>query len=84
MIQKNIGFIKDSEDIQEVVPGLDVCIEEALTTGVIKDTATSTPYTKETDVNAVGYYVTDKVDMAIAAKNLGQSLASAPTETENK
>lgn len=79
MIQKNIGYIKDGIDIEEVVPNLAISIAEALTTGVIKDTGTSTPYTKETDVNSVGNYLTDKVDIAIAAKNLGQSMASMPT-----
>lgn len=82
MKQKNIGFKKNSQDIEQVIPNLAVSIAEALTTGVIKDTGTSTPYTKETDVTAVGNYITDKVDIAMAAKNLGQSLASMPTSTK--
>lgn len=68
-------------DFQEVVPGLSLSVTEALLTGVVKDTATSTPYTKETDVNVIGNYVTDNIDVAMALKKIGKSLASMPTST---
>lgn len=66
-------------DFQEVVPGLSLSVTEALLTGVVKDTATSTPYTKETDVNVIGNYVTDNIDVAMALKKIGKSMASMPT-----
>lgn len=77
MIQK-IKYDKD-RDFQEVVPGLALSVTEALLTGVVKDTATSTPYTKETDVNVIGNYVTDNIDVAMALKAIGKSMASMPT-----
>lgn len=77
MIQK-ITYDKD-RDFQEVVPGLSLSVTEALLTGVVKDTATSTPYTKETDVNVIGNYVTDNIDVAMALKRIGKSLSEMPT-----
>lgn len=72
-------------DIQEVEPGLAVDIQEALITGIIKDTATSLPYTKETEVGEVGNYLHDSIEIAMAAKKLGASMSSAaPTSTEVK
>ena len=68
-------------DIEEAVPDLSISIEEALTTGVVKDTADSTPYTKETDVNAVGHYLHDTIDVAMALKGLNKSLSSMPTSS---
>lgn len=68
-------------DFEEVVPGLAMSVTEALITGVVKDTATSTPYSKETDVNVIGNYVTDNIDVAMALKNIGKSLTNMPTST---
>lgn len=68
-------------DFQEVVSGLSLSVTEALLTGVVKDTATSTPYTKETDVNVIGNYVTDNIDVAMALKRIGKSMANLPTST---
>lgn len=79
MIQK-IVFDKE-RDFQEVVPGLSLSVSEALLTGVVKDTATSVTYSKETDVSVIGNYVTDNIDVAMALKNIGKSLNSMPTST---
>lgn len=68
-------------DEAQVVPGLDISIKMALATGVVKDTATSSVYTKETDVNAVGNYLTDAIEIALAAKALNKSLSNLPTST---
>lgn len=74
-------FFNPEQDFGEVVPGLAMSIAEALITGVVKDTATSTPYSKETDVNVIGNYVTDNIDVAMALKNIGKSLTNMPTST---
>lgn len=78
MIQECV--FNPERDFQEVVPGLSLSIAEALVTGVVKDTATSTPYTKETDVTVIGNYVTDNIDVAMALKNIGKSLTNMPTK----
>lgn len=72
-------FYDPDKDFQEVVPGLALNVTEALLTGVVKDTATSTPYSKEDDVNVIGNYVTDNIDVAMALKKIGKSLTSMPT-----
>lgn len=69
----------EQRDFQEVVPGLALSVTEALLTGVVTDTATATPYSKETDVNVIGNYVTDNIDVAMALKKIGKSLTSMPT-----
>lgn len=70
-----------NKDIQEVVPDLAMSISMAMTTGIIKDTATSAPYTKETDVNNVGNYLHDNIEVAMAMKSINQSLSNMPTST---
>lgn len=80
-------YFDEQKDIQEVIPDLAVSIDEAVMTGVVKDTYDSTPYTKETDVNAVGSYLTDNIEVAMALQNIGKSVSSMPTFTgveENK
>lgn len=69
----------EQRDFQEVVPGLALSVTEALLTGVVTDTATATPYSKETDVNVIGNYVTDNIDVAMALKKIGKSLTGMPT-----
>lgn len=72
-----------NKDIQETIPDLAISIEMALTTGVVKDTATSTPYSKMTSTDEVGSYLTDGIDIALAAKRLGASMSGvAPTSTD--
>lgn len=66
-------------DFAEVTPGLALSVTEALLTGVVKDTATATPYSKETDVNVIGNYVTDNIDVAMALKKIGKSMSNLPT-----
>lgn len=65
------------KDIQETVPNLAVSIRMALTTGVIKDTATSTPYSKMTSTDEVGNYLNDPIDIAMASARLNASIANA-------
>lgn len=79
MIQECV--YNEVRDFKEVTPGLSMSIAEALVTGVVKDTATSTPYTKETDVNVIGNYVTDNIDVAMALKAIGKSLNNMPTQS---
>lgn len=66
---------KDPMNYGVTVPDLAVDIHECLTTGVIKDTGYPVEYTKETDVNAVGSYLKDPIDIAQAQINLGKSFA---------
>lgn len=68
-------------DIEKVIPDLEISISMAMTTGVIKDTATSAPYTNETDVDAVGNYIHDPIDVAMAAKAVNASLANLATSS---
>ena len=70
------------KDIQETVPGLSISIEMALTTGVIKDTADSTPYNKMTSTEEIGNYLHDAIDIAMEARRLGAKMSSTqPTST---
>lgn len=69
------------KDIENVIPDLEISISMAMTTGVIKDTATSAPYSKETEVDNVGNYLHDPIDIAMALKATNQSLANMPTNT---
>lgn len=78
MIQEVV--FNPERDFQEVVPGLAMSITEAMLTGVVKDTIDTTPYSKETDVNVIGNYVTDNIDVAMALKKLGKSLSQMPTQ----
>lgn len=71
-------FNKDT-DIQETVPDLEISISMAMQTGIVKDTATSTPYTNETEVDNVGNYLHDNIEVAMALKNLGESMTAMPT-----
>ena len=69
-------------DIQETVPGLAMSIEMALTTGIIKDTADSTPYNEMTSTDQVGNYLHDAIDIALEAQRLGTVMANTQTMTQ--
>lgn len=69
------------KDFGEVVPDLAMSVAEAMLTGVVKDTFDSTPYSKETDVQVIGNYVTDNIDVALALKKIGKSMSNLPTNT---
>ena len=77
MIQEIV--FDEKRDFQETVPDLAMSVTEAMLTGVVKDTIDISPYTKETDVNVIGNYVTDNIEVAIALKKIGKSLSSMPT-----
>lgn len=66
------------KDFQETVPDLAVSISLALTTGVIKDTSDTTPYSKLTSTDEVGNYLHDAIDIAMASNRLNAQLASSP------
>lgn len=68
-------------DFQEVVPGLAISIEMALTTGVIKDTADTTPYNEMESTEQVGNYLHDAIDIALEARRLGTVIANSQTQT---
>lgn len=65
-----------NKDFQETIPDLSISIEMALTTGVIKDTADSTPYSKMTSTDEVGNYLTDAIDIAMANNRIQGVIAS--------
>lgn len=79
MIQEIV--FDEFRDFQETVPGLAISVTEALLTGVVKDTIDTSPYTKETDVEVIGNYVTDNIEVAMALKKIGKSLSDMPTST---
>lgn len=66
-----------ASDIEEVQPKLAVDIAEVMATNTVVSTGDSSPYTKETDVHVVGHYLRDKIDAAVAAQRLGESMAAA-------
>lgn len=66
-------------DVKKTVPGLAMSIEDAMLTGIISATGTEIPYTDETEVSEVGSYLHDNIDIAMAAKSLGQSMSNLPT-----
>lgn len=73
-----------NKDFQEVVPGLALSIEMALVSGVVKDTVDSTPYSKIENVEEVGHYLNDPIDIAMAADKLGQRMVvNTQTKTDN-
>lgn len=72
-----------NKDFQETVPGLEISIEMALTTGIVKDTYDSTPYNKMTSTDQVGGYLHDAIDIALEARRVGAAMSSAqPTSTD--
>lgn len=72
-----------NKDFKETVPDLEISIEMALTTGVIKDTATSTAYNQMTSTEQVGGYLHDAIDIALESRRIGAAMNSAqPTSTE--
>lgn len=72
------------KDFGEVVPGLALSITEAIITGVIKDTADTTPYTKLNDIKEVGNYLHDNIDIALAASRIGEAISSMPVAGNNE
>lgn len=69
-------------DIQETVPGLSISIALALTTGVVKDTADSTPYNKMTSTDQVGNYLHDAIDIAMESRRVNGMIAQAQASAE--
>lgn len=69
-------------DIKKTIPCLAMSIEDAMLTGIISATGTEIPYTDETEVSEIGNYLHDNIEIATAAKKLGQSMSSIPTNTE--
>lgn len=67
---------KDTMNIEEVIPDLAIDIDEAISTGVIKDTAVDYTYSEETNVENVGHYIKDPLEIVQAQLDLGASLAN--------
>ena len=67
---------KDSMNIEEVIPDLAIDIEEAISTGTIKDTGVDLTYSEETNVENVGHYLKDPLEIVQAQLDLGASLAN--------
>ena len=57
-------------DIQETIPDLAISIKMAMATGIVKDTADTTPYSKMTDTAEVGHYLTDAIDIALESRRV--------------
>lgn len=68
-------YNKDT-DIQKTIPNLAMSIDDAMNTGIITSTGTEIPYTNINDVSEVGSYLNDPIDIAMAAKKLGQSMSA--------
>jgi hypothetical protein len=72
-----------NKDFQETVPNLAMSVQMALTTGIIKDSGTNSPYNEVESTAEVGHYLHDTIDIAMASKKLGIAMNSAnPTSTE--
>lgn len=71
-----------NKDFGEVVPDLAISIDEAIITGVIKDTIDTSPYTDLNDVSEVGNYLKDPIDIAIAAAKVGEQISTQPVAGE--
>lgn len=69
------------KDIKKTIPNLAMSIEDAMTTGIISSTGTELPYTNDTEVSEIGSYLHDNIEIAMAAKQIGQSMSNLPTNT---
>lgn len=78
MIQNfdNYDPSKDPMNIECVIPDLAIDIEEAIITGTIKDTGCDMTYSEETNVDNVGHYIKDPLEIVQAQLDLGASLAN--------
>lgn len=72
-----------ASDVEHTVPGLSVDIAEVMATHVVQSTGDTTPYSKETEVSEVGHYLTDKIQTAMAAYKLGQSMSAAASASSS-
>lgn len=63
-------------DVAVVEPGLSPDLGELMATHTVFDTGTLVNYSKETSTAEVGHYIQDKIDAAIIAMNIGESMAS--------
>lgn len=68
-----------NRDIKETVPGLEVSIELALTTGIIQDSCDTTPYNQMTSTDQVGNYLHEPIDIALEARRQGVYMNPAST-----
>jgi len=72
-----------NKDFQETIPNLAMSVQMALTTGVIMDSGTNSPYNEVESTAEVGNYLHDAIDIAMASKKLGLAMqSSAPTSTD--
>lgn len=72
-----------NKDYMEVVPDLAMSIQLALTTGIIKDSGTNSPYNEVESTEQVGNYLHDAIDIAMASRKLGIAMSSSnPTSTD--
>lgn len=63
-------------DVAEVRQDLVIDIAEAMASGVVPSYATDNPYTKDMQIGDVGHYLRDKISVAMAAQQVGASLAN--------
>lgn len=72
-----------NKDFQETVPDLAMSIQMALSTGIIKDSGSNSPYNEMESTGEIGNYLHDTIDIAMASKRLGLAMSSAnPTSTD--
>lgn len=67
-------FSPSERDLGIFVPNLAVDVAEIMATGVVPDTGTNNPYSKETEISQVGHYLTDKIQTEIASHRLGRQM----------
>lgn len=68
-------FYDRNRDIQETIPGLDICISEAFETGIVKDTGVSPFYNAQNEVSEIGSRVSDAFEAYDAAQTLKKSMS---------
>lgn len=81
---KQICLFNPLSDIEEVQPDLAVDVAEVMATNTVVSTGDSSPYTKETDISEVGHYLRDKIDTAMAAYRLGESMAKVAASEQKE
>lgn len=75
---------ESSRDIEPTVPDLAANVAELMATGVVPQGATTSNYSKMTDINEVGHYVRNKIAATIAASRVGDSIAQTLSSSDNK
>lgn len=68
-------------DVAEVIPELDVDIAKIMEDHTVVSTGDTSNYSKETDINTVGHYLRDDIDIMAAALAVNKSMADVSHST---